>query len=789
MKFSERWLREWVNPAISSDELMKRLTMAGLEIEAVAPAAGEFTDVVVGEVLAADKHPDADKLSVCQVSDGTQKYQVVCGASNVRAGLKVPFARVGAKIGADLTIKKAKLRGVESHGMLCSAEELGMAETADGLLELPTDAPHGVNIRDYLQLDDALIEVNLTPNRGDCLSIAGLAREVGVLARVTVEGPDVQPVAAKISDQLSIKLSAPEGCPKYFGRVVRNINPNAETPLWMQEKLRRCGLRCIDPVVDITNYVLLELGQPMHAFDHSKLAGSIDVRWAHAGEKLVLLDGKEVELQSDTLVIADQEKALAMAGIMGGKASAVGPRTTTVFLESAHFAPLAIAGRARRYSMHTDAAHRYERGVDFNLAKVAIERATRLLLDVVGGEPGPVTSAEAPMVPVAPVVLRRGRIGKLLGATIPDAEVEDILGRLGLTKEEATAEGWHFGVPSWRFDISIEADLIEELARVRGYNTLPVTAPLTRLALQPKAETLLGIRAVRSQLAALGYQEVVTYSFVDAQLESVLGEGTVPVALANPISQDMAVMRTNLWSGLLTTLKHNQNRQINRLRLFESGLTFNNKNNKLEQKVKVGCLLWGAGSAEQWSESSRPVDFFDMKGNIEALLGLSLDADSFQFLADAHQALQPGQTARIKRNGVTVGWLGSLHPSIQQVLDIPGKVYLAELDFEAVRQARIPVVKDLSRFPRVRRDLALVLGQEIAAEQVLAELKQVAGPDLQELTLFDVYQGQNIEKGKKSLALGLTFQHASRTLADADINPIIDSCIKALEAKFNAELR
>ncbi|MES2605123.1 MAG: phenylalanine--tRNA ligase subunit beta [Pseudomonadota bacterium] len=789
MKFSERWLREWVNPDISSDELMKRLTMAGLEIEAVQAAAAEFSNVVVGEVLAAERHPDADKLSVCQVTDGIEKYQVVCGASNVRAGLKVPFARVGAKIGTELTIKKAKLRGVESHGMLCSAEELGLAETAEGLLELPGDAPNGLSIRDYLQLDDALIEVNLTPNRGDCLSIAGLAREVGVLTRATVTAPEIKPVAAVTTDQLPINLAAPADCPKYFGRVIRNINPHAETPLWMQEKLRRCGLRCIDPVVDITNYVLLELGQPMHAFDHGKLTGGINVRRANAGEKLVLLDGKEVELQPDTLVIADQEKALAMAGIMGGKASAVTPRTTSIFLESAHFSPLAIAGRARRYGLHTDAAHRYERGVDFNLPKLAIERATSLLLAIAGGEAGPVTCAESPVSAVPAIELRRKRIGRLLGADIADADVGDILARLGLTELEATTEGWRFAVPSWRFDISIEADLIEELARVRGYDSLPVTAPQARLGLYSKPETLVGVRAVRSQLVGLGYQEVVTYSFVDGQLEAVLGEGTEPVALANPISQDMAVMRTNLWAGLITTLKHNQNRQLTRLRLFENGLTFLNKNKKLEQKFKVGCLIWGACAQEQWSVPSKTVDFFDLKGDVEAILGLSLNAAAFEFAPDVHQALQPGQTARIKRNDETVGWLGALHPSIQQALDIPGKVYLAELDFEAVRGARIPVVKDLSRYPRVRRDLALVVGQEITAEQLLAELKSVAGPDLQELTLFDVYQGQNIEKDKKSLALGLTFQHASRTLADADINPIIDSCIKALEAKFNAELR
>jgi phenylalanyl-tRNA synthetase beta chain len=478
-----------------------------------------------------------------------------------------------------------------------------------------------------------------------------------------------------------------------------------------------------------------------------------------------------------------------MAGVMGGKSSAVGPRTTSVFLESAYFSPLAIAGRARRHGLHTDAGHRYERGVDFNLPEIAIERATSLLLSIVGGEAGPVTSAQGSIVSPEPVRLRRARISRLLGSEVPDAEVEDILARLGLSRLESVSEGWTFGVPSWRFDISIEADLIEELARVRGYESLPVTAPNARIGLQPKAEARLGMRSIRSQLVALGYQEVVTYSFVDAQLESVLGEGVAPAALANPISQDMAVMRTNLWSGLLTALKHNQNRQVTRLRLFETGLSFLNKNNKLNQKLKVGCLIWGARAQEQWAQPSKDVDFFDIKGDVESILGLTLDLDSFHFNADIHQALQPGQAARIMRNGETTGWLGALHPAILQVLDIPGKVYLAELDFDNLRQARIPVVRDLSRYPRVRRDIAVVVPQNIIADDVLSELQRVAGPDLQDLTLFDVYQGQNIEIGKKSLALGLTFQHASRTLADADINPIIDSCIKALEAKFNAELR
>jgi phenylalanyl-tRNA synthetase beta chain len=790
MKISERWLREWVNPDITTDELLKRLTMAGLEVEGMESAASPVTGVVVGKVLDVTPHPDADKLRVCKVSDGASEFQVVCGASNVRAGLNVPFAKIGAELGAEFKIKKAKLRGVESNGMLCSATELGMAEESEGLLELPADAPVGADMRTWLQLEDTLVELNLTPNRGDCLSIAGLAREAGVLTRTAVKAPEIAKVADKVADKFPVTLENPAGCPRYLGRVIRNINPEVETPLWMQEKLRRSGLRCIDPVVDVTNYVLIELGQPMHAFDYTKLQGGIVVRNARKGEKLVLLDGKEVELTADTLVIADQKQAVAMAGVMGGKHSAVGPKTTDIFLESAFFAPLAIAGRARSYGMHTDAAHRYERGVDFNLAPLAMERATALLLDIVGGQPGPVVEVTGKLPQVAPITLRRARIEGLLGMQLPDAEVLDILGRLGLQKTAHDAQGWTFAVPSWRFDISIEADLIEELARVHGYGQVPVTVPVTRLGLQPEPEAVTPLRRMRHALAARGYQEVVTYSFVAPELEEVLGAGQgKPVMLANPISQDMSAMRTSLWPGLIKTLVHNQNRQQVRARLFETGLVFNNTNNKLEQKVKVGCLICGDRLPEQWGQPAQPADFFDIKGDAELLLSLGAPSQAFTFRPAEHPALQKGQTAQIYRGEQFIGWVGAVHPKLSQGLDITGKVFLLELDYSALKEAHIPAVAELSRFPAVRRDLAIVIGQEVSADAVQHVLRTAAGPDLQELQLFDLYQGANIQKGKKSLALGLTFQHPSRTLADADINPIIDSCIKALEAKFNAELR
>jgi phenylalanyl-tRNA synthetase beta chain len=794
MKISEAWLREWVNPAIATDELIHLVTMAGLEVDSCEPAANVFTGVVVGEVLSAERHPDADKLSLCQVSDGTSTFQVVCGASNVRQGLKVPFAKIGAKLTEDFVIKKAKLRGVESNGMLCSAEELGMAETADGLLELPADAPVGTDIRAYLTLDDKLIEVDLTPNRGDCLSIAGLAREVGVLTGSKVTAPVMNVVPAAIAETFPVIIDAPQDCPRYLGRVIRNINPEVETPLWLQEKLRRCGLRSIDPVVDVTNYVLLELGQPLHAFDYTKLEGGIIVRKARAGETLVLLDGKEVTLSPDTLLIADHQKALAMAGIMGGKHSAVGPLTRDLFLESAYFSPLAIAGRARSHGMHTDAAHRYERGVDFELQARAMERATELLQAIVGGQPGPIIEVVGELPASRTIRLRKARIGELLGLVLPEEEVLGILQRLGITKAGEDEFGWSFAVPSWRFDVAIEEDLIEELARVHGYDNLPVIAPQIAMHLKPATELKTGVSAMRHCLANLGYQEVVTYSFVDAELDQALSgladvAGYQPVALANPISQDMAVMRSNLWPGLIKTLKHNQNRQQTRARLFESGLTFTNINNKLEQKLKVASLVWGAAVSEQWGQVARVADFFDLKGDLEVLLGLAHDGAAWRFVADTHPALQPGQTARIYRGEQAVGWIGALHPTIAQAIDITGKVFLAELDYEHISTAALTKVQDVSRFPAVRRDLALIIDEQVAAAAVLAQLRESAGPDLLEIGIFDLYQGHNIVKGKKSLALGLTFQHPSRTLSDTDINPIIDRCINALQAKFKAELR
>ena len=789
MKFSENWLREWVNPQLSTEELVAQLTMAGLEVDSVEPAANKFTGVVVGEVLSLEKHPDADKLNVCQVSNGKENFQVVCGAPNVAAGQKVPFALVGAELAEDFKIKQAKLRGVESNGMLCSAEELGLAEKSDGILELPLDATVGQDFRDYLDLDDSIIDVDLTPNRGDCLSVQGIAREAAVLNKTSVSTPELDEVASTIDDVFPVELLSPVDCPRYLGRVIKNVDVSAVSPVWLKEKLRRSGIRSIDPAVDVTNYVMLELGQPLHAFDLDILSKGIRVRRANKAEKLVLLDGREVELNEETLVIADHEKALAIAGVMGGEHSGVSKNTKHLFLESAFFNPLSIAGKARNYGMHTDASHRFERGVDYELPKLAIERATRLLLDIVGGEPGPVVVTDAELPESRTVKLRASKVLGLLGLDIPAADIEDILSRLGLEVIEKDAGSWLFKVPSWRFDISIEADLIEEVARVYGYDNLPISRSTTDSRLNSSSENKLSIKQLRRRLISHGYQEVISYSFVEPELESSLSlPQSDAITLSNPISSEMSVMRRSLWPGLIQTLKHNQNRQQDRVRIFESGLVFS-KTDAIQQEAMLGGLIWGNQSPEQWGEKGRPVDFYDIKGDVESLLSMTNDIAAFRFESAEHPGLQIGQSARILRGQQCIGWLGALNPQLQKTLDIPAKAYLFELAMNGLLDAALTKVTALSKYPSVRRDIALVLDTGVNYTELEQLIRQQAGENLERVVLFDVYQGENIQAGKQSMAIGLIFQNPSRTLNDDEINSIINSCIKTLEAQFNAELR
>jgi phenylalanyl-tRNA synthetase beta chain len=791
MKFSEAWLREWVNPAIPTDELADQLSMAGLEVDGVAPAAPPFSGVVVGEVLSCEQHPDADKLRVCRVDiNGDSPSQIVCGARNVAAGMKVPVATVGAVLPGDFKIKRAKLRGVESLGMICSAAELGLAESSDGILPLPADTPVGAEFRDYLALDDACIDVDLTPDRADCLSIAGIARDVGVLNRVSVCVPPVEPVAAEIDDRFDAVVEAPQACPRYLCRIVRDIDPAATTPGWMVEKLRRSGLRAISPVVDITNFVMLELGQPMHGFDLATLDRGICVRMAIDGESLELLDGSEVRLRGDTLVIADHTRPLAMAGIMGGSASGVTDTTRDVLLESAFFAPTAIAGKARSYGLHTDSSHRFERGVDPQLQSRAMERATRLLIEIAGGRPGPVTEAVATdQLPMpSSILLRRDRIRRVLGVAIEDTQVVDILERLGMQVEPSTG-GWQVTPPSARFDIAIEVDLIEELGRVYGYANIPASLSSAPVSVNLRPEAGFCLSTAKQVLVDRAYHEAITYSFIAPDIAAVLSPQVTPIQLANPISADMSVMRASLWPGLIQALRYNLARQQPRVRLFESGLTFVRTDGSIAQHPKLGGLVFGDAAPEQWDLQVRKVDFYDLKADVELILAQVASTDAFRFEAVAHPALHPGQSARVTHDGAEVGWLGLLHPAVQKALDVPPGVFLFELDLPALRLGRLPSFQPLSRFPAIRRDFALLVRRDVPYQAVLDCIRDAAPPSVKDIRLFDVYTGENIDSGLKSLALGLILQESSHTLTDNEVEQAGDVILAALADRLDAKLR
>jgi phenylalanyl-tRNA synthetase beta chain len=789
MKLSENWLREWVSPSLSTRELAEQLTMSGLEVESIARAGAKLAGVVVAEVFDVAAHPDAERLSVCRVGDGSSVHQVVCGARNVRPGLRVAFARENAEL-PGMQIRRSTIRGVESSGMLCSAAELGIESRKEGLLELPASFELGTDITAALRLDDSIIELGLTPNRGDCLSILGLAREVALLNGLELSRTTPKIVEPMIKDVVGITLDAPHACPRYAGRVIRNIDPSASTPLWMEERLRRSGVRSIDPVVDVTNYVMLELGQPMHAFDRATIHGRVIVRMAHAGERLTLLDGSELELRSDTLLIADEKGPLAAAGIMGGRHSAVASTTRDIFLESAFFAPGPMAGKARGYGMHTDASQRFERGVDFELQSAAIERATELLLAIVGGEPGPtVTVSSADHLPALPqIVLRRSRLDALLGLEVPADDVVRILRQIGCTLGADDA-GWNVRPPSFRFDLRIEADLIEEIARVYGYDRIPARVQPAALVIQPNNEGRRSIPDLRRHLVAIGYQEAISYSFVDPQLQSLLDPLRQPVAVTNPISADMAVMRTTLWAGLIKALQFNQHRQQKRVRLFETGLRFIRENGVLHQKLALAGIVSGERAIESWAESSRELDFFDIKGDIESLLGIDETSANLRFEPATHPALHAGQCARVRRGNEELGILGALNPELYTALDVRGPVYLFELDFESLSKKNLPKFKGLSKFPEVRRDIAVVVDEMVSSAAVLDTVRATAGDCLVDLRLIDIYRGQGIEKAKKSMAIGFVLQHADRTLTDAEVNAIQDRVLAALADACGAVLR
>ena len=794
MKFSELWLREWVNPAIDSEALSGQITMAGLEVDGVEPVAGRFTGVVVGEVMECGQHPNADKLRVTKVNVGGDRLlDIVCGAPNCRQGLKVAVATVGAVLPGDFKIKAAKLRGEPSEGMLCSFSELGISDDHNGIIELPADAPIGTDLRDYLKLDDNTIEISVTPNRADCLGIIGVARDVAVLNQAPLVEPDIAPVTATVNDTLPIVVEAADACPRYLGRVVKGINVSAPTPLWMKEKLRRCGIRSIDAVVDVTNYVLLELGQPMHAFDLNRIDGGIVVRMAKEGETLVLLDGNEAKLSADTLVIADHSKALAMAGIFGGEHSGVNDQTQDVLLECAFFSPLSITGRARRHGLHTDASHRYERGVDPALQFKAMERATRLLIDICGGNAGPVIDVthDAALPKPATITLRRSKLDRLIGHHIADAQVSDILRRLGCEVTEGQDQ-WQAVAPSWRFDITIEEDLVEEVARIYGYNNIPDEPVQAGLIMGQHREADLSLKRVKTLLIDKGYQEVITYSFVDPKVQQLVHPGEEALILPSPISSEMSAMRLSLWTGLLATVTYNQNRQQNRVRIFESGLRFvpdTSANLGIRQDLMLAGVICGNRHDEHWNLAKESVDFYDLKGDLESVLDLTGQLSNIQFKAEANPALHPGQSAAIYLKGERVGFIGVVHPELERKLDLNGRTIVFELEWNKVADRVVPQAQEISRFPANRRDIAVVVAENVPAADVLAECKKVGVNQVVGVNLFDVYRGKGVAEGYKSLAISLILQDTSRTLEEEEIAATVARCVEALKERFQASLR
>ncbi len=795
MRFSEAWLREWVNPPIATDALVDQLSMSGLEVDAVEPAAPAFSGVLVGHVTAVEAHPDAAKLRLCRVDVGADEpLQIICGAANVAAGMRVPVATVGARLPSDFKIKKAKLRGVESFGMICSAAELGLAESSDGIMALPTGAPVGEDLRRFMALDDQCIELDLTPDRGDCLSVAGVAREVGVLNRAPVRMPALTPVPAAIDDCFPVEVQAEVACPRYLCRILRGIDSSAETPQWMRERLRRSGVRPIGAVVDVTNYVLLELGQPMHAFDLARLDGGIAVRMANSGEPLALLNGDEVTLRDDTLVIADRTRAVAMAGIMGGADTAVSESTRDILLESAFFAPTAISGQARGYGLHTDSSHRFERGVDPGLQAAALERATALLCDIVGGQPGPVVEAvsDAQVSVREGLTLRRGRIQQLLGIALDDDSVVDILSRLGMDVEVIEG-GWRVTPPSSRFDLLLEVDLIGELGRVYGYDNIPVTHARSAATTRAPLEMAFDLERVRQVLVNRGFNEAVTYSFVSPEQQALIDPGLTPLALANPLSAELSVMRTSLWPGLLQAARQNLSRQQARVRLFESGLRFRVESDGLHQDAMLAGLSVGPIAREQWGEVPRNADFFDLKADVEAVLAASGCAADTSFIAPApaalHPALHPGQCARLERDGQPVGWIGTLNPSLAARLDLPADLQVFELSTSGLGDGPTPAFAPLSKFPSIRRDIAIVVDAGVSFGTVRRCVEEAAGDLLRDLLLFDVYAGEKIDSGRKSLAFGLILQASSQTLTDQEVESVVARVLARLAADVDASLR
>ncbi len=796
MKFSEHWLRQHVRTDATRDELAATLTAIGLEVEEVTPLGEALDGVVVARIVSAEKHPEADRLQVCQVdAGGDTPLQIVCGAPNARPGLVAPLATIGTRVG-ELTIKAAKLRGVASNGMLCSAKELGLDADASGLLELPADAPVGTPLAQYLGLPDASIEIKLTPNRADCFSVRGIAFDVAAAFGSEVTPLEAHAIPAQGSARMEVSLEAGERVPRFAGRVIEDVDASVATPVWMAERLRRAGVRPISFLVDVTQYVMLELGQPMHAFDRDALEGSVVVRPARAGETVKLLDGRTVELDGEFLVVADSRggrgaRAVALGGIMGGEDTKVGTTTRNVFLEAAHWIPSTIIGRSRRLGLHTDAGHRFERGVDPSLPPVAVEYATRLILDIAGGTPGPLVddTIDGALASPATIALRRARIARVLGIAIADADVERILRALGM-QVEASPEGWQVTSPRRRFDIAIEEDLIEELARIHGYSNVPARSPSGEIVPHAPSETRVTTNALRDQLAARDYAEAITFAFVGTEALRTWGleDGAVP--LANPLSADLAVMRTSLLPGLVAALGENLKRQQTRVRLFEAGRRYAKGEDAPIENARLAGVATGALVETQWGESSREVDFFDIKGDVESLLALAgASADDVVFAAGGPAWLHRGRAATITRGDAVVGHVGMLDPRLQKALDLDADVYVFDLDLDLLAARAVPRAAALSRYPSVRRDLSFTLPEAVAYAEVEAALRAAVGPVLVDLFLFDRYVGPNLGEGFKSLSTGLILQDRSRTLTDHDADHCVALAVSALETGCKAKLR
>jgi len=795
MRISRNWLTQWVSTSLEATELADKLTLAGLEVQGIA-SAGPALDkkrILIGEIVEVVPHPNADRLKVCKVDVGkTRKLTIVCGAKNALSGMKVPVALVKARL-PDIEITKSEIRGVQSNGMLCSGAELGLADRSDGLMELDQSAPVGESLSDYLGLADQIIELDLTPNRGDCLGMVGVAREVSALTGCRFTSTEIKKIKPVNKEDLGISLQAPDACPRYVGRAIKNIDMAARTPDWMAECLRRNEVRSINPIVDVTNYVMLEIGQPMHAFDLSKIQGEIIVRMARKGEKLVLLDHSEVKLVADNLVIADRKRTIALAGIMGGDNSAISEKTVDIYLEAAFFAPSAMIGKARRFGMHTDASHRFERGVDSELQLDAVERATELILSIAGGEPGPTRHAvERKALPRRkPIKFDPNGIERTLGIGIPKSSTAKLLKNLGM-RTKPSASGWKVTPPSWRFDIVGQHDLIEEVGRCYGFDKIPPRMPNSEARLGRHPESRLSDQQIKRRIVRLGYYEAITYSFVDPGVQEKLTENaTRNVRLTNPIADNMSVMRESIWPGLLEAVRMNLNHQEDAVRLFEIGHVFlkGAKKGQHREIKKLAAAVTGPAVPKQWSGERRAVDFFDLKGDLEEILTPTINPEALQFSSTLHPALHPGQAGEILWKNSPIGHIGKLHPTVQKALDIEQDVYLFEVDLTNLNESAIPVFRHISKFPSVQRDIAVLVNRQVESQKVLELVRTAAGNLLAELALFDIYQGERVEKNKKSFACSLTFQSESSSLTSSEVDAIIEKIIRVLGTKLEATLR